>query len=69
MFRTLSDRTTIKIRLSVAPLNRDRMQHTFFFSNIFQRKGQTGIFSFDDPDFAKGSFADDAEQTEMVEVD
>lgn len=41
---------------------------TFIFADIFQGKRQIGVFSFDDAYFAKGSSADDSQQSKVVEV-
>lgn len=42
---------------------------TFIFAYVLERVGGTVVFALDDADFAKGAFADDAEETEVVEVD
>jgi hypothetical protein len=41
---------------------------TFIFANVFERKGAASVFSFDYADLAKGSLANDAQETEMVQV-
>lgn len=41
---------------------------TFIFADILQGKREIGVFSFDNADFAKGSSADDSQQSKVVEV-
>lgn len=41
---------------------------TFIFADILQCKRQVGVFSFNDAYFAKGSSADDSQQSKVVEV-
>ena len=41
---------------------------TFIFANILQCKRQIGVFSFNDAYFAKGSSADNSQESKMVEV-
>jgi len=43
--------------------------HTFIFAYVFQCVGGTIVFALDDSDLAKGSFANDSEKTEVIEVD
>ena len=45
------------------------MVHTFFLSNVFQSKGQTGVLSLHDANLPKGSLTHDAQETEVVQVD
>jgi hypothetical protein len=42
---------------------------TFIFANVLERVGGAVVFALDDADFAKSAFADDAEETEVIEVD
>lgn len=79
MLRTLSDRTTEEGSYQPSPLCDTAVQqqqqqlqvgsHTFIFADVFQRKGQPGVLSFDDPDFAKSALAHHAQESEVVEVD
>lgn len=41
---------------------------TFIFADILQGKRQVGVFPFNDAYFAKGSSADDSQQSKVVEV-
>ena len=45
-----------------------RCRQTFIFSYVLERKCEAGVFALDDAHFAKGSFADDSQQPEVVEV-
>lgn len=45
-----------------------RWRQTFIFSYILEGKCEAGVFALDDAHFAKGSFAYDAQQPEVVEV-
>lgn len=45
-----------------------RCRQTFIFSYVLERKGEAGVFALDNAHFAKGSFADDSQQAEVVEV-
>ena len=72
IFRTLSDRTTIQV-VPDQPYGRLRgggetSARTFILSDVFERKGQAGILALDDAHFTKGTFADDTQKFEMVEV-
>jgi hypothetical protein len=44
-------------------------KRTFILSYVFEGKGEARVFALDDADFAKGAFADYAQQAEVVEVD
>ena len=47
------------------------MQHearTFIFPDVLERERQSSVFPLDNPYFAEGPSADDAEQAEVVEV-
>lgn len=71
MFRTFSCRTTAR-RVSLAVIlvyGISYRWHTFIFSNVFQRKCQTGVLSLDDAHFAKCALANDPEEFEMIELD
>jgi D-lyxose ketol-isomerase len=41
----------------------------FIFSDVFECEGKTGIFAFDNSNFAKGTFAYYSQEAEVVEVD
>lgn len=43
-------------------------QLTFIFSNVLESEGEACILSFDYAYLAKRSFADDTEETEMIEI-
>lgn len=48
--------------------------HTFrannlIFSNVLERKCEARVFSLDDSDLAKGAFADNPEEAEVIKVD
>lgn len=43
-------------------------RQTFIFSYVLERKCEAGVLALDNAHFAKGSFADDSQQPEMVEV-
>lgn len=43
-------------------------RRTFIFADILECKGQAGIFALDNADLAKGAFAHDAQEAEVVEV-
>ena len=43
-------------------------ERTFILAYVLEGEGEPGVFSLDDADFAKGALADDAQQTEVVEV-
>jgi hypothetical protein len=45
-----------------------KCKQTFIFSYVLERKRQAGVFALDDAHFAKGSFADDAQQPKVVEI-
>lgn len=42
---------------------------TFIFANVFQGEGQAGVLSLDDANLSKSTFAHDAQESEMIEVD
>lgn len=71
MFRTLSDRTTVS-HVSLdrrPPMGPLAHMLTFIFANVFQGEGQAGILSLDDANLSKGTFAHDAQESEMIEID
>ncbi len=41
---------------------------TFIFAYVLERKCQASVLSLDDADLPKGSFANDSQQTEVIEV-
>jgi len=41
---------------------------TFIFSDVFERKRQTGVLALYNSDFAESSFANNSEQAEVVEI-
>jgi len=41
---------------------------TFIFPDVLERERQSSVFPLDNPYFAEGPSADDAEQAEVVEV-
>lgn len=41
---------------------------TFIFPDVFEGKGQSGIFPLDNPDFPKGPLPHHSEKSEMIEV-
>lgn len=43
-------------------------KQTFIFSYVLERKCEAGVLALDNAHFAKGTFADDAQQPEVVEV-
>jgi hypothetical protein len=43
-------------------------RRTLILADIFESKCQTGIFAFNDADFAKGSLSDHSEQTKVIKV-
>lgn len=42
---------------------------TLLLADVFEGKGQAGFLALDDADLAKGAFSDDAQETEVVQVD
>lgn len=44
-------------------------ERTFIFSNVLERKRQPCVLALDDAHFAKGTFANNAQQAEVIEVD
>lgn len=49
-------------------LRRSEVLLTFIFSNVLEGKREACIFPLDDSNLSKGSFANNAEETEVVEV-
>jgi hypothetical protein len=45
------------------------LARTFIFPDIFQGKGQAGVFAFDNSDFAKSTLAHNPKKAEMIETD
>ncbi len=43
-------------------------EQTFIFTNVLERKGEAGVLALDNAHLAEGSLADDAQQTEVVEI-
>lgn len=43
-------------------------KQTFIFSYVLERECEAGVLALNNAHFAKGSFADDAQQPEVVEV-
>ena len=43
-------------------------RQTFIFSYVLERKREAGVLALDNAHFAKGSFAYDAQQPEVVEI-
>ena len=70
MFRTLSDRTTsvLSISLLLSIVFLPKFLPTFIFPYVFQSKGQAGILPLDYSHFAESAFADHSKEAEMVEV-
>lgn len=71
MLRTLSERTTVvtlhQHLARGAGTNAGR--HTLILPNILEGKRQARVFALDYADFAEGAFADDAKESEVVQVD
>lgn len=68
IFRTLSDRTTVTQHQHSGPWSPWGCTQTFIFPYVLERKGEAGVLALDNAHLAKGSFADDAQQPEVVEV-
>jgi hypothetical protein len=52
-----------------ATIGEMELQRTFLFANIFQGERKASVLSLDDSNLSEGTFANDAEQTEMIKVD
>jgi hypothetical protein len=70
MFRTLSDRITVAIRVSEARAGEkgEWRRRTLIFANILQSEGQASVLPLDDADLPKCAFPDDPQQAKMIEV-
>ena len=42
---------------------------TFIFPDVFESECEAGVFSLDDAHLSKGTFSNDSQQSEVVEVD
>jgi hypothetical protein len=69
MFRTLSDRTTVTRHQQVLGDRAGSTRRTLIFPDVLEREGQAGVLALDDAHLAKGTFADDSQQPEVVEID
>lgn len=68
MFRTLSDRITVAAGGQRGRASAERIRRTLIFADILQSKGQASVLPLDDADLPKGTFSDDPQQAEMIEV-
>lgn len=46
-----------------------KIEHTFLFTDILERKRQAGVFALNNADLSKGAFSDHAEEAKVVKID
>lgn len=81
ILRTLSDRTTVTRRQHESPVDlrvatgcrcqscpNCASKRTFVFPYVLERECEARVLSLDNAHFSKGTFADDSQQTEVVEI-